>query len=152
MFEEPIASAFTFDSFPLPKIDALEQDMASSDIILVTDGELPNPPVSKEIMVKLERLREQAGVEIHGLLVGKKESTSLSSICTSVHDFLVDYELISHKFQPKMTLEEQRTSSSTALSAAFSSENAVFNCPQHGKGAIESKNDSIPLRCQELRV
>lgn len=70
--------------------------MSSSDIILVSDGEIPNPPVSVAMMAKLESLRQQTGMEIHGLLVGKKESPALSSLCNSVHDFLVDYELMNH--------------------------------------------------------
>ena len=67
--------------------------MTSSDIILVSDGEIPNPPVSANMMAKLTDLHEKTGMEIHGLLIGKKESPALSALCTSVHDFLVDYEL-----------------------------------------------------------
>lgn len=67
-------------------------DMTSSDLLLVTDGELPNPPVSTTILSQLETLRHQTGMEIHGLLVGKRESPALDSLCTEVHQFLVDYE------------------------------------------------------------
>ena len=66
--------------------------MASSDLILVTDGELPNPPVSKLVMSKLKLLQQQTGLEIHGLLVGKRESESLDILCDEVHTFLDDYE------------------------------------------------------------
>mmetsp|Transcript_23552 Transcript_23552/g.49358 ORF Transcript_23552/g.49358 Transcript_23552/m.49358 type:complete len:1294 (+) Transcript_23552:86-3967(+) len=69
-----------------------ENDVSSSDIILVTDGELPNPPVSNAIMAKLDTLKRQTGVEVHGLLVGRKESAALDSLCDQVHDFLVHYE------------------------------------------------------------
>eukprot|EP00804_Cyclotella_cryptica_P024298 CCRYP_012573-RB/>CCRYP_012573-RB protein AED:0.05 eAED:0.05 QI:140/1/1/1/0.85/0.75/8/284/1255 len=123
-------------------IDTLEHDMASSDIILVTDGELPNPPVSKEMMVKLERLREQTGVEIHGLLVGRKESAALSSLCTSVHDFLVDYEFVNHaslwnnKQQKMAPPKQQAKSSSTALLAAIVPKPATVNCPLRVKGVV----------------
>ena len=48
------------------------------------------------MMAKLENIRQQTGMEIQGLLVGKKESPALSSLCTDVHDFLVDYELGNH--------------------------------------------------------
>ena len=68
-------------------------DMTSSDLLLVTDGELPNPPVSNTIMAQLETLRRQTGMEIHGLLVGKRDSPALDSMCTEVHDFLADYEV-----------------------------------------------------------
>ena len=67
-------------------------DMTSSDLLLVTDGELPNPPVSTAILSKLETLRHQTGMEVHGLLVGKRESSALDSLCTEVHSFLADYE------------------------------------------------------------
>lgn len=67
-------------------------DMTSSDLLLVTDGELPNPPVSTTILSQLETLRHQTGMEIHGLLVGKRESPALDLLCTEVHPFLADYE------------------------------------------------------------
>jgi MoxR-like ATPase len=67
-------------------------DMTSSDLLLVTDGELPNPPVSTTILSQLETLRHQTGMEVHGLLVGKRESPALDSLCTEVHGFLADYE------------------------------------------------------------
>ena len=73
-------------------MDALENDMSSSDLLLVTDGELPNPPVSNVILAKLEALKQQTGMEIHGLLVGRKESESLNLLCTEVHNFLGNYE------------------------------------------------------------
>lgn len=73
-------------------MDAMEDDMASSDLLLVTDGELPNPPVSNVLLARLEMLMQQTGMEVHGLLVGKKESDSLATLCTEVHDFLGDYE------------------------------------------------------------
>lgn len=78
------------------KLDTLEHELASSDILLVTDGELPNPPVSNIVMAKLESLRQKSGMEVHGLLVGRKESPALSSLCNAIHDFLVDYELLDH--------------------------------------------------------
>ena len=74
------------------KMEALESDMASSDLILVTDGELPNPPVSNLVMSKLKLLQQQTGLEVHGLLVGKRESESLDMLCDEVHTFLDDYE------------------------------------------------------------
>lgn len=66
--------------------------MPSSDLLLVTDGEIPNPPVSEAMLAKLESLKENTGMEIHGLLIGKKESAGLDSLCTEVHDFLGDYD------------------------------------------------------------
>lgn len=88
--------------------------MSSSDIILVSDGEIPNPPVSTVMMAKLSELREKTGMEIHGLLIGKKESPALSALCTNVHNFLVDYELTNHI---RMAPVQSSQHSSTALYA-----------------------------------
>jgi hypothetical protein len=46
-----------------------------------------------KMMAKLESLRQQTGMEIHGLLIGKKDSPALSSLCDNVRDFLVGYEM-----------------------------------------------------------
>jgi MoxR-like ATPase len=66
--------------------------MAAADILLVTDGEIPDPPVSAAVMEALDRLKQRAGVQVHGLLVGKRESPPLSKLCTHIHKFLVGYE------------------------------------------------------------
>ncbi len=66
--------------------------MSAADILMISDGEIPDPPVSKEIMEALSHLKLRKGVEVHGLLVGKKESKPFSRLCTEVHDFLVDYD------------------------------------------------------------
>jgi MoxR-like ATPase len=68
-----------------------ENLMGAADILLVTDGEIPDPPVSEHIMQSLERLKVKEGAEIHGLLIGKSESIPLSRICTHTHDFLSRY-------------------------------------------------------------
>jgi len=67
--------------------------MAAADILLVTDGEIPDPPVPNEVFDALEYLKLRKGVEIHGLLVGKLESLPLSRICNKVHNFLHKYDL-----------------------------------------------------------
>lgn len=67
--------------------------MAAADILLISDGEIPDPPVSEKVMEKLQRLKLSKGVEIHGLIVGKKESKPLSKLCTEVHDFLLNYDI-----------------------------------------------------------
>ena len=73
--------------------------MAASDILLVSDGELPNPPVSESLMQELSNLKSRTGMEIHGLLVGKKESEPLDLLCTSVHDFLLKYDFHTNLIQ-----------------------------------------------------
>jgi MoxR-like ATPase len=70
-------------------------DMASADILLVTDGEIPDPPVSAKLMESLEILKQRAGVQVHGLLVGKRESVPLAKLCTHIHDFLIGYDAAS---------------------------------------------------------
>lgn len=67
-------------------------NMAAADVLLVSDGEIPDPPVSHEMMQDLELLKQRTGMQIHGLLVGKKESPALDKLCTKTHDFLVGYE------------------------------------------------------------
>ncbi|GFH55543.1 hypothetical protein CTEN210_12019 [Chaetoceros tenuissimus] len=75
-------------------MDSLNSEiMAAADILLISDGEIPDPPVSEKVMEKLERLKLSKGVEIHGLIVGKKESKPLSKLCTEVHDFLLNYDI-----------------------------------------------------------
>jgi hypothetical protein len=68
--------------------------MAAADLLLVTDGEIPDPPVSEAIMEDLERLKLRTGMEIHGLLVGNHESKALNKICTQTHDFLINYDTL----------------------------------------------------------
>ena len=82
--------------------------MSEADILLVTDGEIPNPPVSDELLEALDRLKLQRGVEMHGLLVGKNESKPLSRICTKTHNFLVGYDTMA-------MFESSRQNSPTAL-------------------------------------
>jgi hypothetical protein len=67
--------------------------MEAADILLVTDGEIPDPPVPREVMSSIERLKNLKGVKIHGLLVGKSESKPLSGLCTHTHDFLSRYTI-----------------------------------------------------------
>jgi hypothetical protein len=67
--------------------------MEAADILLVTDGEIPDPPVPREVMSSIERLKFSKGVKIHGLLVGKSESKPLSRLCTHTHDFLSRYTM-----------------------------------------------------------
>ena len=69
-----------------------EESMAGADVLLVTDGELPNPPVSEKVMDSLHRLQQNSGLQVHGLLVGKPESQSLEKICTHTHNFLLQYD------------------------------------------------------------
>ena len=78
-------------------MDALGTDaMKSADILLVSDGELQNPPVSDEVMEKLNCLKLESSMEIHGLLIGKTESEPLEALCSKdkVYDFLAKYDAL----------------------------------------------------------
>ncbi|VEU42756.1 unnamed protein product [Pseudo-nitzschia multistriata] len=67
--------------------------MEAADILLVTDGEIPDPPVPLEVMESIDRLKTLKGIELHGLLIGKSESKPLSRVCTHTHDFLSKYSI-----------------------------------------------------------
>ena len=78
-------------------MDVLGTDaMKSADILLVSDGELQNPPVSDEVMEKLNCLKLESSMEIHGLLIGKTESEPLEALCSKdkVYDFLAKYDAL----------------------------------------------------------
>jgi MoxR-like ATPase len=64
----------------------------AADLLLITDGEIPDPPVSEKIMSDLYILRRRFGIQIHGLLIGKEESVPLSKLCSKVHTFLSNYD------------------------------------------------------------
>jgi MoxR-like ATPase len=66
--------------------------MSAADVLLVTDGEIPDPPVKEEMMQDLDRLKRRTGMQIHGLLVGKSESKPVSKLCTHTYDFLIGYD------------------------------------------------------------
>ena len=88
--------------------------MRAADILMITDGEIPDPPVSDEIMEALDRLKLQQGVEVHGLLVGKSESRPLTRLCTNTHDFLLGYDTLA-------IIDSARFGSSTSLASMNSS-------------------------------
>lgn len=66
--------------------------LKASDVLLVSDGELQDPPVSDRVMEELDRLKDDTGMEVYGLLVGRKESKPLERLCTKVYDFLERYD------------------------------------------------------------
>lgn len=67
-------------------------EMADADIVLISDGEIQDPPIPLDLMTQLESLTLRRGVKVHGLLVGKQESIPLSKICSETYDFLFEYE------------------------------------------------------------
>jgi MoxR-like ATPase len=89
------------------------RSMDAADILLVTDGEIPDPPVSAEVMESLNRIRQNKGVQVHGLLVGRTESKPLERLCTQTHDFLTKYD-----FAPSSSLSSSSSTFPTKLSSS----------------------------------
>lgn len=59
---------------------------AQADIVMVTDGEIAPP--SDAVLQRLERAKADLGLEVHGLLVGRSDSSpAMDSICTHTHMF-----------------------------------------------------------------
>lgn len=48
-----------------------DSELADADILLVTDGELLDPPADAKTLDALDRLRSSRGLRVHGLLVGR---------------------------------------------------------------------------------
>ncbi|KAL1525635.1 hypothetical protein AB1Y20_020488 [Prymnesium parvum] len=65
---------------------------AGADVLLVSDGELPNPPVDEKTLARLHRLRTESSFRIHGLLIGEERSTPLDLLCDEVHTFLAKWD------------------------------------------------------------
>jgi MoxR-like ATPase len=114
--------------------------VAAADLLLVTDGEIPDPPVSEQVMEDLDRLRRRTGLQAHGLLVGKSESKPLTRLCTQTHDFLLKYDMLlttggsgadveTARGTPAMSRREKRVRfSSTSLSATARWRSDYGNC------------------------
>ncbi|KAL7553708.1 hypothetical protein ACHAWF_017043 [Thalassiosira exigua] len=125
-------------------MEVLENDLASSDVLLVTDGEIPNPPVSKSILARLEGLKQETGMEIHGLLVGKKESESLDLLCTEVHDFLGQFEA-TYPYAGRVPLSP----SALSLSPSKSRPNAPWFCRRPPKARFRFSLHAVSRPEQE---
>ena len=79
-------------------MDVLEAPQASdvvyagADVLLVSDGELPNPPLDAATHARLRTLQRSQGVEVHGLLVGAPRVTPLDQMCDEVHMCLSKFD------------------------------------------------------------
>jgi len=47
---------------------------AQADILMVTDGQIPNP--SQQLLDRIAAARGELGLEVHGLIVGDKTQAS----------------------------------------------------------------------------
>jgi MoxR-like ATPase len=90
-------------------------EWGAADLLLVTDGELQTPPVRPDLMDKLGRMEVEAGLEIHGLLVGRNHSVPLQMLCTDwdgedrVHNFLFKYDPINILRQQQQQQREENS-------------------------------------------
>jgi len=75
--------------------------MEAVDLLLITVGEISDPPVPKEVMKSMHRLIAFKGVELHGLVIGTVDSTPLSTVCTQTHHFLSHYDRILLQQRPQ---------------------------------------------------
>ena len=62
-----------------------QQEWALSDILMVTDGEIPQP--NEDILDELGAAHEELGLEVHGLLVGSNVTEPMKALCTKLHVF-----------------------------------------------------------------
>lgn len=54
--------------------------------MMVTDGEIARP--SEEVLQRLQRAKVELGLEVHGLLVGRSDSSpAMDAICSHLHVF-----------------------------------------------------------------
>ena len=94
--------------------------MSAADLLLVTDGEIPDPPLKEEMMQDLDRLKRRTGMQVHGLLVGNSESKPVSKLCTHTYDFLMSYDTLGESAQsPKDGVYVSICIESTQLVAVF---------------------------------
>lgn len=52
---------------------------------MVTDGEIPMPDA--QILSRLQNAKDELGLEVHGLLVGKNITEPMEELCTHLHVF-----------------------------------------------------------------
>ena len=62
-----------------------ERAWAEADILLVTDGEIPEPDAA--LLADLRAASDTLGLKVHGLLVGEPNSGAVQRLCTQVHTF-----------------------------------------------------------------
>lgn len=120
----------------------IESDaMSAADILLISDGEIPDPPISDELMEKLNLLKLRKDVKVHGLLVGKRDSRPMSKICCETHDFLEDYDLL-----PTIGVMKQgrQTVMGSSLPRRSSSRDTLSRTRMIRKFFVSDRNMEVP--------
>ena len=65
---------------------------SGADLLLVSDGELPSPPLDDATFARLRALQRTQGFMVHGLIVGKPRATPLDEMCDVVHTCLSKFD------------------------------------------------------------
>lgn len=135
-------------SYAIEMIDK-QLEWSSADILLVTDGELQNPPVPYELLNKIREFERNRGLEIHGLLVGRNSSIPLESLCTSwdevnrIHDCLVQWDpllvLQRQSFNSQMSLQDDNFISSSNKRLQRSSNLFAIPCVSRSRFRLYAK-------------
>eukprot|EP00629_Pelagomonadales_sp_RCC1024_P008587 CAMPEP_0119286126 /NCGR_PEP_ID=MMETSP1329-20130426/33366_1 /TAXON_ID=114041 /ORGANISM="Genus nov. species nov., Strain RCC1024" /LENGTH=410 /DNA_ID=CAMNT_0007286855 /DNA_START=9 /DNA_END=1238 /DNA_ORIENTATION=- len=83
-----------------------DSELADADILLVSDGELLDPPADEETLAALDRLRRTRDLRVQGLLVGRSRlddpqtndfmhaapGSPMDKLCDSIHTFLAKHD------------------------------------------------------------
>ena len=64
----------------LERPDESDLPFAGADLLLVSDGELPSPPLDDATFSRLRALQRSQGFEVHGLLVGQPRPVSTTEV------------------------------------------------------------------------
>jgi len=112
---------------------AFRSDWSDADILLVTDGELRMPPMDPTALASLKTLREERGVEVHGLLVGKPSSPPLDLLCSPgcVHTFLSQHDplTVMLRLSQEQRARDERADSGSRLDSSSGEDDGAVVSP-----------------------
>jgi len=72
--------------------DEEDEAYSGADLLLVTDGELPDPPLDEATHARLRRLQATTGLRVCGLLIGEPRPTPLDAMCDEVSGCLARFD------------------------------------------------------------
>ena len=88
-----------------------EAAYSGADLLLVSDGELPDPPLDEATHARLRRLQAASGLRVCGLLVGEPRLTPLDAMCDDVSGCLA-------RFDPLALMREATAARATGAAEA----------------------------------
>eukprot|EP00798_Chlamydomonas_sp_ICE-L_P014478 gene14478-20502_t len=62
-----------------------DEQWSQADILMVTDGEIPQPDES--ILASIKEMSDEKGLEVHGMLVSSQITEPMKQLCTHLHIF-----------------------------------------------------------------